>query len=177
MGPALPLWIGAVAFLAYNGVLFLFATPFDDLFLVYVAMLGLAAWSIVALLHGLDVERFASLFDAQTPVRPVSVYVWVIVALNTLAWLAPVLRATAADGPPSFLVGTGMTTNPIFVQDLVFWLPAMALGAAWLWRRAAWGTSSSAPASRCGWSRASAWRSTSGSGTRRTRRQPSPRRL
>ena len=136
---ALPVWIGAVAFLAYNGVLFLFATPFDDLFLVYVAMLGLAVWSLVALLHGLDVERFASLFDAQTPVRPVAVYVWVIVALNTLAWLAPVLRATAADGPPSFLVGTGMTTNPIFVQDLVFWLPAMALGAAWLWRRAAWG--------------------------------------
>ena len=46
-------------------------------------MLGLAVWSVVALLHGLDVERFGSLFAARTPVRPVAVYVWVIVALNT----------------------------------------------------------------------------------------------
>jgi hypothetical protein len=53
--------------------------------------------------------------------------------------LWPVLRATVTDGGPQFLVGTGMTTNPIYVQDLAFWLPAMAVGVAWLWRRVPWG--------------------------------------
>ncbi len=136
---AVPVWIGAVAYLLYNAVLFVLATPFDDLFLLDVATLSLALWSLVAVLHGVDVARFGALFAGGTPVRAVAVYVWVVVGLNTLAWTAPVLRAMAADGPPAFLAGTGLTTSPTYIQDLAFWLPAMAVAAAWLWRRAAWG--------------------------------------
>ena len=46
---ALVLTTGATAYLLYNSVLFLFATPFNQAFLLYVAMLGLAAWSLVGL--------------------------------------------------------------------------------------------------------------------------------
>ena len=136
---AVPLWLGATAFLLYNSVLFVFATPFDDLFLLDVAMLSLALWSLVAALHDLDVPTFASRFAPTTPVRAVATYVGVVVVLNALAWLGPVLRAVVASGPPAFLVGTGMTTNPIYVQDLAFWLPAMGVGALWLVRRRDWG--------------------------------------
>lgn len=40
---------------------------------------------------------------------------------------------------PSFLDGTGMTTSALYVQDLAFWLPLIAVSAVWLWRRQAWG--------------------------------------
>ena len=38
-------WLGAVGFVLYNSVLFVFATPFNRLFLLDLAMLALAAWS------------------------------------------------------------------------------------------------------------------------------------
>jgi len=38
-------WLGAVGYVLYNSVLFVFATPFNELFLLDVAMLALAAWS------------------------------------------------------------------------------------------------------------------------------------
>ena len=42
-------WSGGLAYLLYNAVLFLLATPFNTLFLLYVAMLSLAIWSVLAL--------------------------------------------------------------------------------------------------------------------------------
>ncbi|MGZ8437577.1 MAG: hypothetical protein ACXWXR_03435, partial [Candidatus Limnocylindrales bacterium] len=68
-----------------------------------------------------------------------AIYVWVVAGLNALAWLGPVAKALRDDAPAAFLVGTGMTTNPIYVQDLAFWLPLMAVAAWWLWRRRDWG--------------------------------------
>jgi hypothetical protein len=136
---AVPVWVGAVAFVLYNSVLFVFATPFNDLFLLDVAMLSLALWSLVVALHDVHASPWAGGFRRSTPVRPVAWYVWVVVAANAVAWLVPIVRATLADGPASFLAGTGMTTNPSYVQDLAFWLPAMGVGAFWLIRRAPWG--------------------------------------
>ena len=32
-----------------------------------------------------------------------------------------------------------MTTSAVYVQDLVWWLPLMAVAAVWFWRRLPWG--------------------------------------
>jgi hypothetical protein len=132
-------WIGAAAHVLYQSVLFLFATPFNDLFLLYVAMSSLALWSLAALLVRFDTSALRARITPGLPTRPIAIYVWVVVALNTVAWLGPVVRSLGADGEPAFLVGTGMITNPVYVQDLVFWLPLMALGAWGLWRDRDWG--------------------------------------
>jgi hypothetical protein len=55
-------WLGAAAFLQYKSVLFLLATPFNSLFLIYVAMFALGFWTLVLLLRALDVASFASRF-------------------------------------------------------------------------------------------------------------------
>jgi hypothetical protein len=39
------------------------------------------------------------------------------------------------EHPPDFLNGTGLGTNPIYVQDLAVWLPAMAVVAVLLLQR------------------------------------------
>jgi len=138
-GRAVLVWLGATGYLLYNAVMFAFATPFNELFLVYVAMLSLSIWTLVAVLRSVDVARLASRWREVVPVRPVAVYLWAIAGLNTLAWLAAILPALADGEPTAFLAGTGLTTNPVYVQDLAFWLPLMALVAAWLWRRTGWG--------------------------------------
>jgi hypothetical protein len=131
-------WLGAVAFLQYNSVLFLLATPFNSLFLLYAAMFALAFWTLVLLLRAIDVETFATRFAAQVPARTLAIYVGAVAVLNAVAWLAAVVPALFTMSP-SFLVGTGLTTNPIYVQDLSFWIPLMAVSAVLLWRRQAWG--------------------------------------
>lgn len=132
-------WLGAVAYLAYNAVMLLLGTPYNALFLCYVAIGSLSVWTAIALLHSLDVPAFAGRFGPQLPVRALAVYVWAIAGLNTLLWLKGAVPGLLAKGTPDFLVGTGLTTSPTYVQDLMFWLPLMFVGAWWLWHRQAWG--------------------------------------
>jgi hypothetical protein len=132
------MWVGAVAHVLYQSVLFLFATPFNELFLAYVAMGILGIWSTVALLGGLDVVRIHAGITPGMPRRAIAIYVWVVVAFNAIGWLARVVPELASDRA-AFLVGTGLTTNPVFINDLVLWLPLMGVAAWWLWRDRAWG--------------------------------------
>ena len=132
-------WLGAAGFLLYNSLMFVFATPANRLFPVYLAMLGLAAWSAGALLRQADVAAFGALFSPRTPVRGIAVYMWVMVALNAAAWLARIVPAVVHGGTPPYLRGTGLTVNVGYVQDLALWLPLLAVAAAWLWRRRPWG--------------------------------------
>jgi peptidoglycan/LPS O-acetylase OafA/YrhL len=42
--------IGGLGYLTYNATLLVYATPFNELFLAYVALLGLSLWSLVSAL-------------------------------------------------------------------------------------------------------------------------------
>lgn len=123
--------IGALGYLTYNATLLVYATPFNELFLAYVALLGLSLWSLVSAL--LDPQpRLAP--DSKLPARGIAAFILTVVALNALAWLRFVVGDLGED-PPGFLDGTGLTTNPIYVQDLAVWLPALAIVAVLLWQR------------------------------------------
>jgi hypothetical protein len=126
--------------LTYNALMLLFATPFNPLFLLYVAGLALSVWSIGALLLTVDVDDLEGRFSARIPRRGVAAYIWVVVALNALAWLRGIVPGLLKDGAPDFLRGTGLTTNVVYAQDLGLWLPLMAVVAVWLWRDRRWGT-------------------------------------
>lgn len=169
---ALTVATGTTAYLLYNGVMFVFATPFNQAFLVYVAMLGVALWTLIA--QSLALWGRTGELATDVPWW-VPAYIWSVVVLNGIAWLARVLPATLADDPTAWLAGTGVSTSPVIVQDLAFWLPVMAwLGwgpggparrqSPWPWR--AWCSGSWSP---------SAWRSTSGGATGPTLPRPGPR--
>jgi hypothetical protein len=136
---AIFVWLGGTAYLLYNAVMFLFATPFNHLFLVYVAMLSLALWTVVLLVPAVDRDRLVVRFSPKLPARGIGAYLTTIAALNALIWLRTAVPATLGDEPTSFLDEIGLTTSPTFVQDLAFWLPLTALAGVLLWRRAAWG--------------------------------------
>jgi hypothetical protein len=128
-------WLAAVGFLLYNALMFVFATPVNRLFLLYLAMLSLAAWSAGTLLWHTDTRALGRLIPARAPVRLAAGYLWALVILNGGAWLVRILPGLANPGEPAYLRGTGMTTNIVFVQDLALWLPLTAVAAAWLWLR------------------------------------------
>lgn len=132
---AVVVWAGALLYVVYNAVLFLFLTPFNAAFLLYVAMLGLALWSIGALVVGVGVRTLGSHFSPRAPTRAVAAYAAFIGGGNLLLWLATVVPALAGPFPAKFLDGTGVQTNAIYVQDLAGWLPLVLVGSWWLWHR------------------------------------------
>jgi hypothetical protein len=108
-------WLGAAAYITYNSVLFLFATPFNELFLLYEAMLALSLWSMVAVLHAIDVPSFAARYSSRLPRRRSRLHAgdrrseWP-------RWLAKVVPALMS-GTPHSLTGQACP-RPVFVQDL-----------------------------------------------------------
>jgi hypothetical protein len=123
--------IGALGYLTYNATLLVYATPFNELFLAYVALLGLSLWSLVSAL----LDPWPLLVPgSRLPARGIAAFILTVVTLNALAWLRFIVPDLGQD-PPGFLDGTGLTTNPIYVQDLAVWLPAMAIVAVLLWQR------------------------------------------
>jgi hypothetical protein len=125
-------WLGALFYLVYNAFLLLFLTPFNSLFLLYVATQSLAVFATLALVLALDLDQIVGRMG-RIPRRGLAVFVWAIVVLNTIAWLGVVVPAVFSDDPTSFLDGLGVATNAIYVQDLVVWLPLMALAGWWMW--------------------------------------------
>jgi hypothetical protein len=125
-------WLGALAHLTYNSVLLLFATPFNEAFLGYVAMLGLSAAALLALWPHLEPARLSSHCSAAMHRTAYAWFVGVIAAANAAVWLGQVVPALLSDETPAFLEGTGLTTSPTFVQDLAIWLPLLLVGAWWL---------------------------------------------
>ncbi len=132
-------WLGALAHLLYNAVMLLFGSPANRLFLVYVAMLALTLWSVLAVVRRIDVGALPQRFAPGTPVRFIAGYLGVVAVLNTALWLTRVIPGTVHSGQPEYLDGTGLPTNPVFVQDLAWWLPLALVAAGWLWLRRPWG--------------------------------------
>jgi hypothetical protein len=132
-------WLGAASYLLYNAFMFLFMSPFNSLFLAYVAMFGLAVWVVVTLLRAIDFEDFSERFAVTIPARPIAAFLAAIAALNALAWIVQIVPAMFTSKAPAFLDGTGLTTPAGWAQDLAFWIPLMIVAASLMWRRKAWG--------------------------------------
>jgi hypothetical protein len=129
---ALAMATGATAYLLYNAVLLVFATPVNGAFLIYEAMLGLAIFTLVGL--GLQLWRRVPTLTEHPP-RWVAAFMCLVVGLNLLAWLSTIVPALIHDRPRSMVSGIGLTTNPVYAQDLAFWLPAIAWLGFGVWQR------------------------------------------
>jgi hypothetical protein len=127
-------WVGALAYLVYNFAIFAFAVAFNELFLLYVASLSLAVWSLVALLARTDARDIVPAIATRTLERAVGVYLVVIAIAFAALWLSDIVPALLAHTAPAALRGTSLLTNPVHVMDLAFALPLAALGGVLLWR-------------------------------------------
>ncbi len=135
----LVVWLGTLGYLLYQAVMFCFGTPLNNFFLIYVAYLGLAIWSIVVLLRATNLAEFGPWLSSRLPARSIAGFTLTIAALNAYAWLAKIIPAVLSSRPTSLLGDTGLITNPVFVQDLAIWLPLMITAAIASWHRQAWG--------------------------------------
>jgi hypothetical protein len=132
-------WLAGLVFLTYQAWMFLFAVPFNGLFLVYVTMLASGFWAIVALLVSLHADAFDVPAGGRMPVRVLAG--WIVVSSVAFygLWLRNVGPALFDSEAPAFLDGTGMVTATNYVLDMAFFLPFALVAAVALWRRTPWG--------------------------------------
>jgi hypothetical protein len=131
-------WLGTVAYIAYNAVMFCFALQFNPFLLLFIALLSLSFWSLVVLLSHFDPAAVKAA-AARVPARAVSGYMLVCLLIFALTWLRDIIPATISHTLPDSFEGTGLTQNPIYVLDFAFTFPLMAIGAVWIWRQHGWG--------------------------------------
>lgn len=116
-------WLGVLAYISYQGVLFLFGSPFNGLFFGYLGILSFGVWALIALVPRLPVGDIAARFGPRTPTRLVAGYLVVVAGLFYVLWLRAIVPALFDSTSPGFLEGTGMTTGPGQILDLGFALP------------------------------------------------------
>jgi hypothetical protein len=128
------LWPGALFYLVYTYVHYLSGAPFSALFLGYVAIVALSAYTTIGLVASIDGDIVRQRLAGAVPPRIVG-GVLVGLALLTIGQDASGAVATAlAGGSPIDPLARG-----VWITDLTLGVPAMLIVGGLLWRRAALG--------------------------------------
>jgi hypothetical protein len=132
-------WLGLLDYLLYNTLFYLFGAAFNAFFLLYAAQAALAIFALVYGAAALDAQAVADRFAARTPARWIAGFMaFIALGLATVYVLQSAGFILTGQLPP-VIAATGHVTNVVFALDLTLVVPAMLLGAVWLWQGRPWG--------------------------------------
>jgi hypothetical protein len=121
-------------YLVYNYAIFAFSVKMNPLTAVYIAILGLAVWSLVLSLPSADLAGAGRALVGRLP-RRTSIAVLLFVAfLFGMLWLGQIAAATTTGVPPADLAKAGIPTNPVYALDLGLFLPLCVVAGVGLLR-------------------------------------------
>lgn len=121
-------------YLVYNYAIFAFSVKMNPLTAVYIAILGLAVWSLVLSLPSADLTGAGHALVGRLP-RRTSIAVLLFVSfLFGMLWLGQIASATTSGVPPVDLAKAGLPTNPVYALDLGLFLPLCVVAGIGLLR-------------------------------------------
>lgn len=127
------LLLGALAFFLYNSASLALGAAYNELFLVYVALLGCSLAGLVLTVRAID----ATVLDARIadgfPRRATAAFLFVLTGVFVVVWLVPAVAALVSAAPPPFL--DTYTTVVTWVLDLGVVMPASLAAGVLLLRR------------------------------------------
>jgi hypothetical protein len=123
---ALVTWCGLLVYVAYYYAFYCFGYTYTAFYPLYLALMGLAGYSLAGLLTAVDATAFARHAGPRLPVRLVAGVLGLTILFIPL-WLMQIAQGIRTQQ----VTETGL----VFVLDLAVLIPA-ALYAAWhIWRR------------------------------------------
>jgi hypothetical protein len=123
---ALVVWCSVLVYTAYYFSFYVFDNVYNVLYPLYMALLGLNVYSLGGLLVNVKLDVFAAGVDSKMPVRTLSI-ILLIALLFVPLWGAMIVQDIQAQ--------QARRTALVFVLDLCFLLPAIAIAAVQLWQR------------------------------------------
>ena len=122
------IWVGALLFLIYGFVIYAFASAFNDLFLVYVATLGILVYTFLGGVVRSDFAVIRKEAPTKGRARVALGLLLILLAFGFyLLWLSQDIPALVAGTVPLSVTQAGLLSNPVHVLDLGIFLPAFIL--------------------------------------------------
>jgi hypothetical protein len=121
-------------YLVYNYAMFAFSVAMNPLAAVYIAILGLAVWSLALSLSSADLAGAGRTLVGRLPRRTSIVVLLFVAFLFGMLWLGQLATATTTGVPPADLAKAGIPTNPVYALDLGLFLPLCVVAGVGLLR-------------------------------------------
>ncbi len=125
--------LAGLLYLVYNYAIFAFSVAMNPLTAMYIAILGLALWSLV--LGGREAVAGTEDLASRLNRRAAGALLVAVGLLFALLWLVQILATSMTGSLPPDLVKAGISANPVYALDLAFFLPLCALAGVGLLRR------------------------------------------
>jgi hypothetical protein len=119
--------MGALGCLLYSYVTYAFMIVLNPATLLYIAVLAFGGWSFAAGLASVDEREVESTVGRHVRRRTTAIFLAVIAVLFAFTWLGQIVGSVTSGQLPAELRTAGWPMNPIWVLDLGFVLPLMAL--------------------------------------------------
>lgn len=128
-------WLGTYIYLIYSFAIYAFSVHFNFLFLAYVAILGMAFYTLAGGLMAVDTAKLSTSSLSTTTSKRVSGLLMGIGILFGSLWLSEIIPNLVTDTVPVSLIENALPVNPVHVLDLAFLVPGMIITSVLLWRK------------------------------------------
>jgi len=119
---SLVMWGGINMYLVYTFIIYCFDIRFNNLFVLYCFILGLASFSTGMFLF--KTVKDGDMLEATSFARKFIGYFFIMISVEFyFTWLSDILPAIMEGGVPTSIHETGLFTNPVYVLDLAIFLP------------------------------------------------------
>ncbi len=129
---------GVLAYFVYSYAFYGFVARFNDLYLLHVAILSVAFFTLVFQLDQLRPANFRIGTLSRAAVRTSAVFLLAVASVLTVIWMQEILSHILVEGYRSSLPD-GEPGTIIFTLDLGFYIPVSVYAAIAAWRNRYWG--------------------------------------
>jgi len=126
--------IAALGYLTYSYAIYAFSVVINPLTPVHIAILGLAGWSFVLAMSGLDQATLDRASRIRLPRRTAGSFLIIVAALFAVQWLGQIAGAITSGRLPASIADLNLPTNAVYALDLAFALPLLAIAGGWVIR-------------------------------------------
>jgi len=128
-------WSGAIFYLAYSYTIYSFGLHFNQLFILYCAILGLSFYSFVYFVLSAIRENVSEWFTTKISTRSTGVFLIVIAVLFYFIWLSELIPSIYQNETPMSVIESGLLINPVHVLDIAICLPALLITGIALFKK------------------------------------------
>lgn len=126
-------WPGALFYVLYNYVIYVVSVPFDVLFLPYLVLVTLSAYTIIGLVASIDGEAIRQRLGDIAPAKTSGGILVGLAILIIMRQIALIVTALTSQSP------VGTLELAAWIDDFTVACPALLVGGFLLWRREALG--------------------------------------
>jgi hypothetical protein len=131
-------WIGMLFYMFYNYAFYVFGAAVNRLFIAYVLLMTSSAYALILAFVGADVQQLSRILSTKIIHKLVASYMGLMVLTIASLWIVQWIAFVATGKAPQ-LGGSEEGYRLVASLDLSIQVPALTLGAIWLWKRSPWG--------------------------------------